>query len=116
MARRSDFGTWLIGQLASIQMSKAELARRLNVTSTAVHHWCANGTQPNSSLVAPLAEALDVDVETIARLTGHLAIAPPHMNVDLAELRAAYERWVAQGVDLMARIGHQMSDPPTQSA
>ena len=47
------------------QMSRKELASRLNTSEDAVYTWCRNLRQPPTTMIAKIANALDVDVESI---------------------------------------------------
>ena len=108
MARQSAFGTWLVGRLVELQISKASLAKSVGVSSTAVQNW-SNGTQPQSGYLPLLASALRVSVDDLAVLTGHStgtrhgAATEPENALD--SLKADFDRWVSDGVSLMARLG-----------
>jgi transcriptional regulator with XRE-family HTH domain len=73
------FAEFLDRRLAELGIRPAELARRVNVTPTAVVNWRHKGGRPNRNLIRPLADALEADPEEIAVLAGHApAGAPVH--------------------------------------
>ena len=54
----SGFGKWLLDNLAEINMSQRELARRLGVNSRSVNYWCWGMNCPNEEHLAAIKDVL----------------------------------------------------------
>jgi transcriptional regulator with XRE-family HTH domain len=60
MASEGNLGRRIRDTRQKRGMSQADLAKRLDVSSTAVWNWEANGVQPRPTMLAAIARALDV--------------------------------------------------------
>lgn len=81
MASDVDLGRRIRDARIARGMSQADLARRLEVSATAVWNWEMNGAQPRPTMLAAIAGALEVSENHLR--TGQVEDTTPRTTVEI---------------------------------
>jgi transcriptional regulator with XRE-family HTH domain len=79
MAYKSSFAVWLDNELKERGVSQSELARRANVTRSAVNGVLTGARGPGPELAKGISKAFDIPPEHVYREAGLL---PPGASID----------------------------------
>lgn len=69
---RVAFGQWLTEMLHWRRLKKADVARRMGVEGTLISRWTLGKGRPDPTSAQLLAAALDVPLDEVLRVAGHL--------------------------------------------
>lgn len=72
-----NFSEWLVKELNKSGWTQSELARKANVSRTAISDVISNKHSAGSELCSAIARALNLPPETVFRAAGLLPPAPP---------------------------------------
>ncbi len=64
----ASFGTWLKHRRKALDLTQAELARRVGCATVTIHKIEADGLRPSRQMAEQLAEALEISPAGSARL------------------------------------------------
>jgi transcriptional regulator with XRE-family HTH domain len=103
-----DIPTWLRRQLARRDWTAADLARRLDVPSARVSEWITGKRRPNPQTCIRLADAFDVDLDTVLAIAGHRSVPVP-LDDPKADLIALISR-ADLSPEIIATITHLVRD------
>ena len=77
--RHRRFSAWLANEIDSRGMSQSELGRLIGVPQGSVHHWISGRNVPKGYYCNLIADALNIDRDTVLAIAGH---RPPKPTVD----------------------------------
>lgn len=77
--RHRRFATWLNDEMDSRGMSQSELGRLLGLPQGSIHHWTSGRNLPRPYFCNLIADALNIDRDTVLAIAGH---RPPKPAVD----------------------------------
>jgi transcriptional regulator with XRE-family HTH domain len=79
MGRNGQFANWFKGKLASLELTQADIARRLGVSTGTVSNWATARRLPDPHSCDLIADVLGVDLDLVLWQAGH---RPPAIPVD----------------------------------